>query len=282
MSPAVTPSVDCVLNREWRSDTGTPGPQLCSFSLARAEPSQRWDWAEFCRVLCQYKLTRTAVSEAGRSGRRFCCRIIFHWAHRDILCRNALDVPSWRITVCINVRRAKISSHFVLVLSAKPQMMSPECLGCGAAIEGKHSSLGGADWLQTQFNFSLWVESLVQLSSGLLLSEYNCIMQNCVCQTWKKSSGTSPTKILSLFTQTDRQIKKVIWFMQADGCWLTWTLCKRWLMFSCLKILLLKCSNKNTTSAIQKSFLIVKEIIKGSTLQSFVIHQFGFKLPDSN
>lgn len=61
MSPAVTPSVDCVLNREWRSDTGTPGPELCSFSLAG--PSQ----VKGERLL--------EVGEIGPSSAEFCVNI---------------------------------------------------------------------------------------------------------------------------------------------------------------------------------------------------------------
>lgn len=93
MSPAVTPSVDCVLNREWRSDTGAPRPELCSFSLAGLSQVKGGRLQE--GVKCGRGLQSSvsisgdkdsssgAVSEAGRSSGRFCCRIIFHRAHKS-------------------------------------------------------------------------------------------------------------------------------------------------------------------------------------------------------
>lgn len=102
MSPAVKPSVDCVLNREWRSGTG-PRARAMQLFLGRAKSKasvrrKGCNWAELCKVLCQYQVTRTAargprarpdgsvgVSVAGS---------FFTGAQRGALCWNALDEPA--------------------------------------------------------------------------------------------------------------------------------------------------------------------------------------------
>lgn len=58
MSPTVTPSVDCVLNREWRIGTGPPGQSYAAFlrpdrgksktSIYRKGGEIRPSSAEFC------------------------------------------------------------------------------------------------------------------------------------------------------------------------------------------------------------------------------------------
>lgn len=68
MSPSVTPSVDCVLNRNGGEVRGPRARAMQHLSAGRSPrrgSAGRMNSGELCGLLCQYQVTRTAARGLG-------------------------------------------------------------------------------------------------------------------------------------------------------------------------------------------------------------------------
>lgn len=101
MSPPLTPSVDCVLNRKWRSDVG-PRPEICGViggAKSKASVQGKTNSDMLRGGLCQYQVPRTPgqglLDDKLAHFTKACCVIIFYrlLQSTDTFYRNALNMP---------------------------------------------------------------------------------------------------------------------------------------------------------------------------------------------